>query len=129
MMIIDTDVCIELLSGNGAVIERRRRYGGAVAVSFMTAAELFFGAANSSDPAANESIVDQFLLSVLVVQPDLAILRLFGTIKAELQRDGTPVADADIFIAATVLSRGARLVTGNTRHFERISGVVMENWT
>lgn len=129
MMILDTDVCIEILRGNSAVIDRRRNYGGPVAVSFMTAAELFFGAANSSAPAANDSLVDQFLLSVRVIQPDLAVLRLFGTIKGDLQKSGTPVADADIFIAATVLSRGARLVTGNTRHFERISGVVMENWT
>jgi tRNA(fMet)-specific endonuclease VapC len=99
-----------------------------VAVSFMTAAELFFGAAKSAEPTANASLVDQFLLSVPVIGPDLSVLRLFGSIKADLQAAGTPIADADVFIGATVLSCGARLITGNARHFERISGVVMENW-
>ena len=129
MVILDTDVCIEILRGNTLVIDRRRQYGGPAAVSFMTAAELFFGAAKSSEPVANAALVDQFLLSVPVIQPDLSILRRFGSIKADLQAAGTPIADADVFIGATVLSRGARLVTGNARHFERIVGLVLERWT
>lgn len=129
MVILDTDVCVEILCGNLRVIERRGQYSGPVAVSFMTVAELFFGAAKSSEPTANAALVDQFLLSVPVIPPDLSVLRLFGSIKAELQAAGTPIADADVFIGATARSRGARLVTGNTRHFERINGVVMESWT
>jgi len=129
MVILDTDVCIEILRGNTLVIDRRRQYGGPVAVSFMTAAELFFGAAKSSEPGANAALVDQFLLSVPVIQPDLSVLRRHGSIKADLQAAGMPIADADVFIGATALSRGARLVTGNERHFERIVGLVLERWT
>ncbi len=41
---------------------------------------------------------------------------------------GQPVAEADLFIAAITLSRGATLVTGNRRHYERIPGLVVEDW-
>lgn len=128
MVILDTDVCIEMLRGNTTVIQRRREYVGEVAVSFMTAAELFFGAAKSSDAAENTTLVEQFLLSVPIIMPDLPVLRRFGTVKAQLQASGAPLADADVFIGATALSRGARLVTGNARHFERMPGLALESW-
>lgn len=60
--------------------------------------------------------------------PDLASARLFGEVKARLATAGQPVADADLFIAAITLSRGATLVTGNRRHYERIPGLVVEDW-
>jgi predicted nucleic acid-binding protein len=39
-----------------------------------------------------------------------------------------PVADADVLIAATTLEKAERLVTGNAKHFERIAGLVLEDW-
>ena len=45
-----------------------------------------------------------------------------------LQQDGRVIADADILIAATTLRYGAVLVTNNTRHFKRISGLNLVDW-
>jgi len=63
-----------------------------------------------------------------VLPPDLASARLFGEIKARLASDGLIIADADLFIATVALSRGASLVTGNRRHYERIRGLSIEDW-
>jgi tRNA(fMet)-specific endonuclease VapC len=52
----------------------------------------------------------------------------FGEMKALLQSQGQPVEDFDVAIAAHAIVEGATLVTANTRHFERIPGLKIENW-
>ncbi len=56
MKILDTDVCIELLRGNGRVIEHRRRTPDAVATPWITAGELAYGAAQSRAPEAHPGV-------------------------------------------------------------------------
>ena len=53
---------------------------------------------------------------------------LFGEIKAKLQRQGRPIGELDTQIAAHALAKGLILVTHNTRHFERIAGLQLEDW-
>ncbi len=55
-------------------------------------------------------------------------MRRFGEIKATLELKGTPLADADIIIAATAIAEGLTLVTGNVRHYNRIEALTIENW-
>lgn len=128
MILLDTDVCIELLKGNRRILQRRARYDDAVGICFMSVAELYYGAEKSTAPEANLLAIEKLLLSLEIVQTDLAILRRFGTIKTGLQKAGTPLADADIFIAAVALERADRLITGNARHFDRIPGLALEDW-
>lgn len=63
-----------------------------------------------------------------MLHTDDAILREFGRLKSSLQRQGFLRADADLMIAATCLVRCDLLVTGNIRHYERISGLRLDNW-
>lgn len=128
MRILDTDVCVELLRGNERVIARRLETDDEVATTWVTASELFFGAAKSRDPDGNAALVTEFLASLPVLSPDLAASRFFGEVKAHLRARGTPLADADLFIAATALACTATLVTGNRGHYERIPGVAIEDW-
>ena len=128
MIIFDTDICIDLLHGNRNVLIRREQTDESIAVSFMTVAELFYGAEKSDYPVKNHSSVEQFLISVEVIQSDNQILKRFGQLKAQLENEGLPIADADALIAATTLEKGTRLITGNTKHFERISQLRIENW-
>lgn len=128
MIILDTDVCIDLLHGNRNIISRREQTDETVGISFMTVAELYYGAEKSTHPARNHTAVEQFLLSVEVIHSDDQILRRFGRLKAELEKKGLPIADADALIAATTLENGTRLITGNKKHFERISELRIENW-
>jgi tRNA(fMet)-specific endonuclease VapC len=128
MILFDTDTCIELLRGNERILQRRDRYDGIVGISFMSIAELYYGAEKSKDPSRNMDIVDNLLLSLEIIQTEIPILRRFGLIKANLQKQGVIVADADILIAATTLERAERLITANSRHFERIPGLVTEDW-
>ena len=128
MILIDTDVCIDLLKGNKKILRRRDEYDGPIGVCFMTIAELFYGAQKSSDPTKNIDTIEKLLLTLEIVHSDLGILKRFGTIKAQLQNGGLPIADADILIASATLERAEKLITGNTRHFERIAGLTLEDW-
>ena len=59
---------------------------------------------------------------------DVAAARRYGEVRAELERLGTPLAEADLRIGAIALSRGLTVVTGNVRHFQRIPELSVENW-
>ncbi|MBN2049195.1 MAG: PIN domain-containing protein [Spirochaetales bacterium] len=128
MILFDTDICVELLRGNRDILRRRLDEPDDVAVSFMTAAELFYGSWKSKQPEANRHLVEAFLLSVTVIHSNLRILNTFGELKSWLEGRGSVLADADLFIAATALSAGSRLITGNIRHYNRIEELKLENW-
>lgn len=128
MILLDTDVCIELLRGNYVIMEKCKKYDDEIAVSFMTAAELFYGAELSGQRDKNMLLVESFLLTVEVIHSDLEILKKFGELKGRLSQQKLLVADADTFIAATCFIKCDKLITGNTRHFARFDGLKLENW-
>ena len=128
MKLLDSDTCIGILRGRSEVLDRRAGEANEVVTTWVTASELFYGAAKSAKPDANAALVVRFLNTLPVLAPDLASARLFGEVKARLATAGQIVADADLFIASVALSRGATLVTGNRKHYERISGLVLEDW-
>lgn len=73
--------------------------------------------------------LDRALLPNLSVLPfDVEAARRYGEVRAELERRGTPLGEADLRIGAIALSRGLTVVTGNVRHFQRIPNLTVENW-
>ena len=128
MILLDTDICVEIIRGNQYVIDKRLEIDDRVAISFMTVGELYYGAEKSKNRIKNKHVVDEFILSIDVINTDMDILRRFGEIKAALELRSLPLADADIFIAATCLSRFTKLITGNIKHFDRIENLIIENW-
>ena len=128
MRILDTDTCIEILRGNAVVIDRGAAVDDDVATTWINAAELHYGAAKSIAPRDNHALVDRFLDTLRLIGLDRGSARVFGDTKALLQRAGVGIADADLFIGCAALAHGATVVTGNTRHFERIPGIALEDW-
>ena len=129
MILLDTDICIELLKGNKRILQRRDQYDGPIGVCFMTVAELYYGAEKSKAPSRNMDTIDRLLLSLEIIHTDMPILRRFGALKANLQKEGIPIADADILIASATLEKAEKLITGNTKHFDRLRGLELEDWT
>ena len=128
MILLDTDVCVELLRGNNKVIRRREESSEVVAISFMSAAELFYGVFKSNQVAENKSFLLKFLMSVDILYPDYEILEVFGDLKNQVIAKGQKIADADLFIVATAVTKCSRLVTGNIRHFKKFRQLIVENW-
>ncbi len=92
--------------------------------SAVTVGELFSGAFRSPTPERHlRNLEDRVLPAVTVLPYDAAVARVFGELRAGLERRGARLPDADMQIAATALYHGLELVTGNLRHFQRIPGL------
>lgn len=129
MILLDTDVCIEILRGNAKVMRHQDACPEELAVSFMTVAELLYGAENSDHPERSAMLVHRFLMAVPVIQTVEGLLSRFASVKAGLRRKRILIPDADIFIGATALEYADALVTGNAKRFSRIEGLRIEDWT
>ena len=128
MRILDTDHCIDILRGRRPVIDRRRTVPDEVATTIITACELYYGAAKSIKPLENKRAVDAFLGTLRVLEMNRHAAMFFGLFKADLEREGRGLADADLMIGAIARAHGAVVVTGNDRHFDRMTGIGLENW-
>ncbi|MFA6498488.1 MAG: PIN domain-containing protein [Desulfurivibrionaceae bacterium] len=95
----------------------------------VTVSELVYGACKSDRPAHHLRNLQEVLLpAVNILGFDSKAAFVCGRVRAELEKAGTPLALADLEIAAIALANKLVLVTGHTRHFVRISGLVVENW-
>ncbi|RCX18913.1 hypothetical protein DFR58_104184 [Anaerobacterium chartisolvens] len=63
-----------------------------------------------------------------ILNLDRDCLEQFAIIKAKLKIEGKILDDFDILIACTAIKNGCVIVTNNTKHFERIEGLRIENW-
>ena len=76
----------------------------------------------------NVSLIDDFLFTVEIIHSELEILKKFGEIKTNLGKAENMLADADIFIAATAITKCNMLITGSIKHFKKIEELRVENW-
>lgn len=128
--LLDTDTCIYWLRNRQSVRERVREVGwNQITICVITVAELYYGAYNSARVTENLARAEFFIHNLPVLPLNDIGLRRFGELKAELRRIGQPIADFDLLIASVALAAGYILVTNNTRHYERITGLQLENWT
>lgn len=95
----------------------------------MTIAEIVYGAWKSNRPRYHLDNLEKILLpSVNIVVFDSKAACVCGHLRARLEKDGTPLALADLEIAAMAIANNLILVTGNLRHFAGIPERAAENW-
>ncbi|MEJ7812081.1 MAG: type II toxin-antitoxin system VapC family toxin [Gemmatimonadaceae bacterium] len=126
--LLDTDVVIEVLREREPVRSRvRRESPDDLAVATMTEAELRYGARNSRDPARALTLVETFLSAPIErVAFDSEAAAHHADVRFALR--SRPIGERDLVIASTALARRLVVVTGNTREFERVPGLVVEFW-
>lgn len=127
---LDTNICIYAIKKKPeAVLERlRRELESGISISSITLAELQLGVEKSRFPERNTAALGQLLVALNVLPfDDLAAVE-YGRICAYLQRNGTPIGTMDMLIAAHAKAEGLTLVTNNTREFERVPDLLLENW-
>ena len=127
--LLDTNICIYIIKQHPKhVIEHLRTLlVGDVAISAITLAELEYGAAKSSRPEQNREALIAFTAPLEVLPFDDDASLHYGEIRADLERSGMVIGAMDMLIAAHALSRSLKLVTNNSREFQRIHGLDIEN--
>ncbi|WP_193201002.1 type II toxin-antitoxin system tRNA(fMet)-specific endonuclease VapC [Nostoc sp. MG11] len=128
--LLDTNVCARYLNGRSPVIRERLRSTNVedIAVCSVVKAELFYGAMRSNDPARTLARQQEFLKLFVSLPFDDSTALVYGRIRAELLTSGTPIGPNDFQIAAIALTNNLTLVTHNTREFNRVSELVIEDW-
>jgi tRNA(fMet)-specific endonuclease VapC len=126
---LDTNICIYLINHRPPQVRRRFEACcvGEVGISIVTATELAYGVSKSGS-ARNRAALETFLLPLEVAPLDEQVLWRYADLRADLERRGQPIGAFDTQIAAHALTLGATLVTNNTREFERVAGLKLENW-
>jgi tRNA(fMet)-specific endonuclease VapC len=129
VILLDTNICIHVINARPpAVLARFRQHQmGEIGLCSVVAAELAYGVAKSGS-ARNREALEMFLAPLLILPFDEAALWVYGDLRAELERKGTPIGALDTLIAAHALSQQSTLVTNNTREFARVRGLSLENW-
>ena len=126
---LDTNTCVFLMKNMPVAVENYmlKKHMG-LAISVITAAELYYGVFNSTYPEKNGTNLANFLLGMETIEFDDIAAMEYGRIRASLQKKGTLIGPMDMLIAAHALAYNLTLVTDNIREFERVDGLMVENW-
>jgi tRNA(fMet)-specific endonuclease VapC len=127
--LLDTDILIYSLKGDTSVLANFRKFAAEPkAVSVITYGELVFGAQGSQRITENLAKVYRLKEIFPLIDVTPAIMDIFGSLKADLRKSGTPVDDFDLLIGATAITIGYCVVTNNERHYSKIPGLEVVNW-
>lgn len=125
---LDSNICIYAQKRIMPVLQKMNECQDGLMISSIVYAELVFGTEKSEKKQQNYESLNRFLENVGILSFDKEAAQKYGELRNYLKQLGTPIGDRDIMIAAHALSLGLPLVTNNTREFERVPGLKLENW-
>lgn len=127
--LIDTDICIYAMKARSKSLIRK--FDGASstsAISAVTLFELYAGAQGYAEPEKRIEIIEDFSSRLTVLPFSTQAGRIGGALRHQLEIKGQMIGAYDILIAATALANGLILVTNNTREFNRVPALKLEQW-
>ena len=132
MFIFDTDIYTnvirkipsEKLLNRLRKIPRRDQF-----TTTITIAEVYYGLMKASNRKRLLELFESVLLPrATILTFDFSAAKKYGEIRSLLEKEGTPLAHADLQIASIALTMGMTLITGNLKHFQRVPQLAVENW-
>ena len=128
--LLDTNTCIVYMKGRNLSLRQKLESTliQDIVVCSIVKAELFYGAMNSANPQATLTRQQDFLSQFKSLPFDDIATLIFGTIRSRLEALGTPIGAYDLQIASIALANKLTLITHNTREFNRVDGLQVEDW-
>jgi len=127
--LLDTNIVSALVRDpRGPVTRRVAEVGEAnVCTRVIVAAELRYGGAKRGSARLSGQL--EAVLGALAVLPfEPPADAVYGRLRAQLERAGQPIGGNDLLIAAQAVALGCVLVSDNQREFDRVEGLILENW-
>lgn len=130
MFLLDTNICIYAIKKKPvSVLDKiKENVNSGIYISSLTIAELEYGIENSNRVEENRVSLIKFLSIFNILSFDDSDAIAYGKIKAKLKKEGNIIGPINILLAAQAISKDLILVTNNTREFERIDNLKLENW-
>lgn len=129
MYVIDTNTLIYFFKGMGSVPEKLLEVSPKdIAIPAVVLYELEYGIAKSTSPRKRQTQLKELCSLVKILPFESEAARLSASIRASLDKKGTPIGPCDVLIAGTALANNGVLVTNNTKEFSRVSNLKLENW-
>ncbi len=128
---LDTNICIYLIKRKSQrIIEHLKKHtAGEIGISSITLAELQYGVAKSQHKKQNRIALEGFVMPLEIASFDEKAAEIYGKIRTNLEKAGTPIGSLDILIGAQALSLDVTLVTNNVKEFKRIKNLKVVDWT
>lgn len=126
--LLDTNICIYYFKGIHDIDKKIKKVGiSNCSISEITVAELKYGIEKSEAKEKNKKLVDDFIESISII-PIISSFNIYAKEKVRLRKTGDIIDEFDLLIGSTAIANEMILVTGNKRHFERLEGIILENW-
>ena len=125
---LDTCIIIAYLNGNQLIAEKLKLYLPDVAISSVVLGELLYGARASARINENLKNLKRFVQLINISDYNPISADAYSKIRLSLRQKGRPSGEADMMIAAIAEANNAILVTDNTKHFEYVKNLKLENW-
>lgn len=128
--LLDTNIASYVIKGNFPRVRERllKTPMAEIGISVVTEAELCFGVERLPEATALKRVVEEFLLRVTVLPWNSEAARHYARLRAILEKDGEPMRNLDLMIAAHALAAGVVLVT-HDHVFRRVKGLKVEDWS
>lgn len=124
--LVDTDVIIDFLKNQKPAIDLFNKINGeSIKISVITFLEIEYGIKKSYHPEKKKeefiNFMNEFFVEIIFINTSIA--EEFVKLKINLEKQKQPLADFDLLIASTAIANNLSLVTRNTKHFKRITGL------
>ena len=128
--LLDTNICIYLIKKRPPEVFQRfqQLQLKQLHIPTVTVFELYYGIEKNNSQKRNLLALENFIAPLTVVDFNLEAAKKAAQIRSTLQNKGMPIGPYDTQIAAIALSLNMVLLTNNTREFERVDGLKLENW-
>ena len=127
---LDTDICVTLIRQKSPELRDKIKSfkPETLGISVITLAELQYGVQKGQRQKLEQEALMKVLFPFKIVDFNSEAAVTYGHIRAELEKIGQRIGPYDLQIAAHAKTLGVILVTGNVREFNRVDGLIVENW-
>lgn len=128
---LDTNICIYCIKKKPPEVLNKflQCNPDDICISSITYSELMHGIEKSQSVEKNRLALALFLSPIQILPFDAEAAEAYGKIRADLEKRGTPIGPMDMLIAGHAKAEKLILVTNNTREFNRVNDLVVEDWT